>query len=323
MSDRNPQPAGGLKLLVPFLVGDALLLGSALLIFWQAHRPMTPVEVIVVATCTALGAFLGAWPFVLQFRAGVVLAETERLTDSVAQIQQVELVADRIANATAQWQTAQDHSTRAVNAAREIAERMDREARDFLKFFEQTDTAEKAHLRLEVEKLRRGEKDWLQVLVRILDHVYALQQAAARSGKPNVAGQIAAFQDACRDAARRIGLVPVVPAPDTPFDPRLHQPLDPNAPMPQWPVIAQVVGTGYNFQGQPLRPIVVVLKSGAPPNTEAGMTSPGSGSDGAMTTPADESSAPLTRAVETAADSPADYAPVAGTPVPEPPQSSS
>lgn len=269
MSDRNPKSVGGLKLVLPFLVGDALLLGAAYLIFWQGHRPMTPVEVIALAACTALGAWLGAWPFVLLHRAELALAEADLLTDTVAQIQQIETVANRISTATGQWQTAQDHSSRVVAAAREIADRMDRETRDFLTFFEKADTTEKNHLRLENEKLRRGEADWLQVLVRILDHIFALQQAASRSAQPNVANQIAAFQNACRDAARRIGLVPVTVDPGTPFDPKIHQVFDPNASVPQWPVIAQVVGTGYSFQGQPLRPIVVALKAGAAPEASA------------------------------------------------------
>jgi len=63
------------------------------------------------------------------------------------------------------------------------------------------------HLELETAKLRRAEGDWLQVTVRILDHVFALYVAAARSGQPRLAEQIAAFQNACRDAARRVGLV--------------------------------------------------------------------------------------------------------------------
>jgi molecular chaperone GrpE (heat shock protein) len=268
MSERDPRAVGGSRLLWPFLIGDVLLLGAAFLIFWQAHRPMTPVEVVVVAACTALGALLGAWPFVLQQRAALTLAEADRVADSVAQIQQVELVAERIAAATAKWQTAQDHAARTVTAARDIADRMSRESRDFFAFFDKADQTEKAHLRLEVEKLRRAEADWLQVLVRILDHVYALQQAALRSGKPNVANQISVFQDACRDAARRVGLVPVTVEPGTPFDAKAHQPLDPNAPLPERPVVAQVVGTGYHFQGRPLRPVVVVLKSAETATTQ-------------------------------------------------------
>jgi len=42
--------------------------------------------------------------------------------------------------------------------------------------------SEKTTLRLEVEKLRRGELEWLQALVHILDHVFALHTAAMHSG---------------------------------------------------------------------------------------------------------------------------------------------
>ena len=58
-------------------------------------------------------------------------------------------------------------------------------------------------VRLEVEKLRRAEGEWLQVLVRVLDHVYALHLGALRSGQPNLIEQLSNFQNACRDAARR------------------------------------------------------------------------------------------------------------------------
>ena len=60
------------------------------------------------------------------------------------------------------------------------------EVRQFTEFMQKMNDSEKAALRLEVEKLRRGEGEWLQVLVRILDHVFALHAAAVRSGEPKV-----------------------------------------------------------------------------------------------------------------------------------------
>ena len=52
------------------------------------------------------------------------------------------------------------------------------EARAFGDFLRKSNDAEKSHLRLEVDKLRRSENEWLQILVRILDHIFALHQAA-------------------------------------------------------------------------------------------------------------------------------------------------
>ena len=62
-----------------------------------------------------------------------------------------------------------------------------------------------------MDKLRKMEGDWLKVAVQILDHVFALFRAAERSGQPALIEQLGQFQNACRDAARRIGLVPFAP----------------------------------------------------------------------------------------------------------------
>jgi molecular chaperone GrpE (heat shock protein) len=106
--------------------------------------------------------------------------------------------------------------------------------------------------------MRRGEAEWLQVLVRILDHVFLLHAAAARSGQPKVADQIAQFQNACRDAARRIGLTPFVATPDEPFNAERHQAVDESKP-PADAFVAETIGAGYTFQGKLLRPALVRL----------------------------------------------------------------
>lgn len=262
MSDPNAGVGPGRGLLVAFLVGDALLLAVAWLVFRQAHRPMLPYEALTVAGATAIGAWLGVWPFVLRHRAAEAWADRAQLAGTLAQLQRLEDVAERIGLATSQWQTVQEHAAGAVESARQIADRLSEEQGQIRRVVEQGQNAQLQHLELEVNKLRRAEGDWLQTLVRILDHVYALYSAAARSAQPQLAEQIGAFQNACRDAARRVGLVPLVIPPGTPFDPQTHQLLDPQAALPEQPVVAAVVGTGYSFQGQMLRRVVVTVQPG-------------------------------------------------------------
>src|ERR1051325_12049960 len=98
--------------------------------------------------------------------------------------------------------------------AKEIAQDMAAEVKAFNEFLQRARTDERSALQLEVDKLRRGETEWLQVIVRMLDHVYALHQAALRSRQPSLIEQLGNFQNACRDAARRIGLQPFVAAPE-------------------------------------------------------------------------------------------------------------
>lgn len=259
-------PAGAPRVAYwPFLCVDLLLVATAWLIYHQASRPMVHYEVAAIAFCTALGAWLAVWPLVLQHRAELARDERSDLVGTLAQLQQLDHLAERIALATSQWQTAQEHATAAVNAARDIADRMSAEQKAFQAFIEQAAGAQRQHLELEVTKLRRAEGDWLQAAVRILDHVYALYVAAQRSGQPNLAAQIEAFQNACRDAARRVGLVPLVVTPGTPFDPGAHQPYDPAAALPANAVVNETVGAGYSFQGRPLRRVVVTLQPGDVP----------------------------------------------------------
>ena len=134
------------------------------------------------------------------------------------------------------------------------------EVRQFSEFQRKMNDSEKATLRLEVEKLRRGEAEWLQVLVRILDHVFALNAAAARTGDVKFAGPIANFQNACSSTARRIGLTPFVAEPDEPFNADKHQVAGGKENPPEGAVIAETVGAGYTFQGKMMRPALVRLK---------------------------------------------------------------
>jgi hypothetical protein len=139
---------------------------------------------------------------------------------------------------------------------------MGAEVNGFKEFMQRSNDTEKANLRLEVDKLRRMEADWLQVLVRMLDHVYALHQGAVRSGQPRVIEQLGNFQAACRDAARRVGLIPYAANAAEPFDAQRHQLVDVEAKAPAGAVVAETIAAGYTFQGRLIRPALVRVSNG-------------------------------------------------------------
>ena len=149
-------------------------------ISWQANFTLGHWEMCFVALCVLAGALLGIAPFLLEYEALTKLSEAGALTTVAAQLQNLEAIAAQITGATGRWQDAQDAAEKTSRAAREIAERMTAEVQAFTEFMQRANESERATLRLEVEKLRRAEADWLQVLVRVLDHVYALH-ARARS----------------------------------------------------------------------------------------------------------------------------------------------
>jgi molecular chaperone GrpE (heat shock protein) len=256
-----PKPAK-----LPFFVADLVLLGAAYFVYMQSEKPLNPMALGLMVACVAVAALFGVFPFVLEFRALLKWAESESLQSVVGQINQLETVATQITGATARWQGVQEAATTTAVNARNIAETMAAEVKGFTKFMEKAQDSERATLQLEVQKLRRAEAEWLQVLIHILDHTYALQKAATRSTNRAAADQVSAFQNACRDVVRRVGLSPFIPAALEPFNSERHQILEPNSAIPEDAVVADTIATGYTYQGRIVRPALVQLQtSGASP----------------------------------------------------------
>lgn len=251
----------------PFFLGDAFLLGLAYFIYAQGKGPLTRWEIVALGTCVALGALLGVVPFFLEYRAALKLVEVSAVGTALEKIQKLETIATQISGATNHWQFAQEQADKTAALSREIADRMAGEVRDFTEFMQKINEGERATLRLELEKLRRAENEWLNVVVHTLDHVYALCHAAERSGQKNLIAQLHQFQNACRDAARRVGLVPFIPEPAEGFNPQRHQSADGKSP-PEGAVVDEVLATGFTFQGRLLRPAMVQVRTGSLPPTE-------------------------------------------------------
>ena len=257
----------------PFFLGDAVLVGAAYFIYYQSKLPMGAWQTFFVVVCVAGGAWLGIMPFLLEYRLAVKLAQTDALASTAGKFENLERVAGQISAATGQWQAVQEQAEKTAAEAGTIASRMASEAKAFSDFMERANDSEKATLRLEVEKLRRAETEWLQVLVRMLDHVYALHQGALRSGQARVIEQVGNFQTACRDAARRVGLAPFTAAAAEPFDAQRHQLVEADGKAAPGSVIGETVATGFTFQGKMLRPALVRLQDEplkAAPNGKTG-----------------------------------------------------
>lgn len=243
----------------PFFLADLVLLYFAMVAMNHLGTPPGAAMVLVFVLAVALAGVLSVLPFLLEYRAALRLMESSNLDDAVSRIQQVEQLAGRIDRATSHWQTAHQLAEKTTATAGEIAARMAVEGRAFAEFMEKSQDAEKSRMRLEIEKMRRSEGEYLQIVTALLDHVFALQQAGARSGQPHLIEQLGHFQAACCDLTRRIGLVPFVPAINEPFNAEAHQPVDRQSDIPAGARIVQIAATGYTYQGQLLRRALVVV----------------------------------------------------------------
>lgn len=251
----------------PFLLGDAVLMVFGY--FFVLHSPLPIRHWEIAAGCVVIGAVLGALPFILDYLATSRALEVNALGTVAEKIENLEKLAGQITAATSQWagvqEAVQGQAEKTTVAAKAIADRMTNEVIQFSDFMKKMNDAEKATLKLEVEKMRRGETEWLQVVVHILDHIFALHTAASRTGEVKFSEPIATFQNACHGIARRVGLTPFVAAPDEPFNAERHQVVDSKETPPAGAIIAETVGSGYTFQGRPLRPALVRLRGPAAP----------------------------------------------------------
>lgn len=247
---------------LPFLLTDLVFIGVALGIIYRSQLPIGGAQILAVVVCVALGAWACLTPFLRDHEAAVRRAESDYLADTVRQIQHLKDVGSVVQSASAQWQIFQQNSAETTTAMERMANQLTNDARNFAETLKQANDVEKVALRLEVDKRKRAEGEWLKILVGMLDHVHALQQAAMRSGQENVIRQITSFQTACRDLGRRVGLVAVEAQPGEPFNPTIHRTQDERQTGPDDAVITGMLATGFTFQGQLVRPVLVAVETG-------------------------------------------------------------
>jgi hypothetical protein len=233
---------------------------------------LSALEISTAILAAVVGAVLGVVPFVLEYQTAVKLAGNDRLADAIAQIVKLEKLAGQIGDATARWHDVQGSADKTAAFAKSIADSMAGEVASFTEFMKTTNDTEKNALRLEVDKAHRAEGEWLQIVVRLLDHVFVLHQSAVASKRTDVIDQLTQFQNACREVARRIGLTPFAAAPGEAFDAERHA--VPGAePAPAGAPIADTLATGYTYQGRLLRPALVQLQTAAS-STEVSAAAP-------------------------------------------------
>ena len=98
----------------------------------------------------------------------------------------------------------------------------------------------------------------MQVLIHVLDHVFALWRAGVNSGQPQLAQQLTHFRAACLDVSRRVGLASHEARPGDAYDPAIHR-LPDGSNAPAGARVAELAAPGMSYQGQGVRPILVTV----------------------------------------------------------------
>lgn len=250
-----------IKKITPFLISDLLMLLVAGVVVYYSDWPLHPWQVAVCAGCVFAGSLILILPYLLEYRIESKLAELEKLNSLVSQIQKMEEVSKQIASATNLWQVVQGEAGRTAELAKEIQETMSREAQAFMEFMKKANDIEKATLRLEVDKLRRAQDEWVMILTRILDQVNALYMAGVQSGQQNLIQQFSLFQNNCRQIAQRVGLNAFDGVRGEKFNPEKHALPENNKTAPENAVVSAALAPGYSFRGKIIRPALVAVQS--------------------------------------------------------------
>lgn len=166
----------------PFVLVDVLFVGVALALLELGHRPWLWWEAAGLIVCAAAGSGAFLTPFLLRSAHSQTLAQAQRLADAAAKIQRLDELANQISNSTVQWQAVQDGAAKTAQVAADLAQNMAAEAKAFTEFLQKANDAEKAHLRLEADKLRRSEGEWVEIVVRMLDQVSGCSRRRCNRG---------------------------------------------------------------------------------------------------------------------------------------------
>ncbi len=258
---------------IPFVIADLLLLGTAVVIVMMADRPMNAWEISAVVVCVAAAASFMVYPFRKLIDFELRQAGSEKLHDAVQRIRTVESLAARIESVTSHWMEIEKKAEHSLDKSEDISREMIEEADSFREFIKNAQSEETQHLRLMVEKLRKAEKDWVHIIMAMMDHSIALRWAAEKSGNANLAAQIGNFHAQLIEITRQIGLLPFEPQPGDSFDSEIHQLMDSESNASEGTSIKSVRSAGYRFRGVVLRRALVIMGDTSKPENTGGSSS--------------------------------------------------
>lgn len=244
----------------PFVVTDLVLILTAVGILTFTQHPLSGSAIWTITLLVASGAWIAVTPWIMEQRSKTRLAELDGLKGVEESIQKMNSFSDGVNSALLSLSNVQEIAQASAKRAAEAEEKIAQYGQDFEERFTKAANYEKSALQLEIDKLKRIEKDWVSSASGMLDHILALASAGIHSGKPEIAEQMKRFRAACLDIASHAGIQPYMPAPTDLYDPEKHA-VPPNAPTPAAEAkIARVLAPGFIYQGVMTRKAMILTE---------------------------------------------------------------
>ena len=146
----------------PFLIGDAILLATAVLIGLQAHAPLNGLPLIAIASCVALGALLAVIPFLLNYTRSQELALEERQREIAALAQSTATSAEQISIAAASLHSIAENTIRSIKLGEQLPQKIQEKINEFKSQLNEVAVTENEALAQEINTLRTSETERLE-----------------------------------------------------------------------------------------------------------------------------------------------------------------
>lgn len=244
----------------PFVVTDLVLILTAVGILTFTQHPLSGSAIWTITLLVASGAWIAVTPWIMEQRSKTRLAELDGLKGVEESIQKMNSFSDGVNSALLSLSNVQEIAQASAKRAAEAEEKIAQYGQDFEERFTKAANYEKSALQLEIDKLKRIEKDWVSSASGMLDHILALASAGIHSGKPEIAEQMKRFRAACLEIASHAGIQPYMPAPTELYNPEKHA-VPPNAPEPATEAkIARVLAPGFLYLGTLVRKAMILTE---------------------------------------------------------------
>jgi len=150
---------------LPFIAGDAALLGLATFIAFRAPTPFAGGALIAIVVCVALGAVLLAIPFVADYGRKTDLLLTERQDQIAALARTTSASAEQVSIAAVSLHAIAETSTKSAKSLDTLPLKLQEKIAEFKLQLNEVNLTENEALEQELQTLRSAESDRLQTAI--------------------------------------------------------------------------------------------------------------------------------------------------------------
>ncbi|HEY9155160.1 MAG TPA: hypothetical protein VIM69_08520 [Opitutaceae bacterium] len=188
----------------PFLIADAIALGTAFYIGSQAHTPYSGTTVMGIGALVAVGAAASVLPFIINHARKQDLLLAERQREIAALAQTVSACTEQLSIAASSLHGIAEAAAKSVKQAEQLPNKLQEKIHEFKEQIHEVSSTENEALSQEVNALRSSETERIESVVttvRKLSGEFARLEAASRKHVTDLSEALERFSKSAQQAA--------------------------------------------------------------------------------------------------------------------------